>query len=900
MIGANLKQLHQFFLVEEEEAGTAFYFVVLLLVIGSGMALGRATANALFLKRIGIDYLPVLYLAQSGVYFVTSLFYAAIADLVPAERLFKMLFSLLTAGVLVFWLLISVTGDSALFPAYFLFYEVVSEVLLIHSALYLNQNLNTLQAKRLSPIIFSGLQIGTIGGGLFLAAYAPVLGTYNILLVWAILLLLALLMISLRHRLKGTSPYFRTDRKSGHNLRRMATQIQQGFRFARDSELLRLASSAMVFMVITYYIINYSVKRVYTDTYVSEDALTAFFGVLTTTTSALALLVQLFVTNRLIYRFGVPTVNLFYPLASFGSFVGMMFHLGLPSAVAASVNIESVMPAFYNPVQTIFLNVLPQHIQGRARAMSLAIVMPTSLFVCGILLWFLQKLDDPLYFLLPGAIAATLFIYFSIRMNRAYGATLLTHLKEHLFLPGDQSATSFRNTGKENFAALAAAVDRGDEMSVGFARILADAFPEIAAERILPVVQRTTPGVADQLIKIAATTKDPAVLRFLLERTRLYDNHFRATALNLLSKARAQDAVRLLRQALDDPDPRIQATGIRGVLAWPVDELQVPAIANWLALLNGSPNQQVAALELIPDLLHIATPATRETLEQACLDASTHIFAAAHVAAKTHILNAYSQWEGAIDGDLQSLVSTALDHTDPEIRAAAVKCVHLLPQEQRQDRLECALADGHARVRSAALEKLYQDVPDRTNLVLDWILEGNRGTPRAQNTLLSSAIAEELPPSVLESIIKKKIADAHQLYRALVTVRGHRDTENIALKLLCRLLEERCQQIIEIALTAMEPLCARGVIAVIRGGISTRDERYVADACEALHSIPNRKLAQPLGQLIEEAFTPGRRKGTNGAETLETVLESLTARPDAWLRECAGAALATYRGTASG
>jgi hypothetical protein len=655
----------------------------------------------------------------------------------------------------------------------------------------------------------------------------------------------------------------------------------------------------MIFMVITYYIINYSVKRVYTDSYASEDALTAFFGVLTTWTSALALLVQLFLTNRLIHRFGVPAVNLFYPLASLGSFMGMIFNLGLPSAVAASVNIETVMPAFHNPVQTIFLNVLPNHIQGRARAMSLAIVLPISLITCGVLLWFLQKLDSPLYVLIPGATAAALFAYYSIRMNRAYGETLLTHLKEHLFLPQEQAATSLRHTGKGNIQAITDAVNRGDEMSISFSRILAEAYPEIATERILPVVERTTAGIADQLIKVVSTIGDPAVCRFLLARSGLFDNHFRATALTILSRSRVEEAAPMLRQALDDPDPRIQATGIRGVLAWPLTEQQVPAVASWLSLLNGTRNQQVAALELIPEIRRIETPATRDTLQQACLASSTRIFAATHVAARVNILNAYRHWEGKVDSDLECLVGNALEDTEPEIRAAAVGCVHLLPQAQQHDRLECALADGHARVRNATLETLRKQVPDLTDLVLDWVLR-NRSTPRAQNTLLSAVIGSGLPRDALESIIKNKITDARQLYSNLITLRKHSESGSSALQLLCRLLEERFQQVLDIALTAMEPLCAHGVIAVIRGGISTRDERYVANACEALHSIPNRKLVQPLGQLIQEAFMPAHRMEITGTEKLEVVLEALAARPDAWLRECSGAALAACRGTVSG
>ncbi|MCK4706264.1 MAG: hypothetical protein KAT90_12335, partial [Gammaproteobacteria bacterium] len=75
------------------------------------MALGNATANALFLKRFGIDYLPLVYLAQGGACLLAMLLYASIADLFSAEWLFKILFTVLAALVLGFWALISVDVD---------------------------------------------------------------------------------------------------------------------------------------------------------------------------------------------------------------------------------------------------------------------------------------------------------------------------------------------------------------------------------------------------------------------------------------------------------------------------------------------------------------------------------------------------------------------------------------------------------------------------------------------------------------------------------------------------------------------------------------------------------------------------------------------------------------------
>lgn len=863
------------------------------------MALANATANALFLKRFGIDYLPLVYLAQGGACLITMLLYASIADLFSAEHFFKALFALLAVLVLGFWAMISLDAEPLLFPIYFLFCEIVADLLLIHSALYLNQNINTLQAKRLSPIIFAGLQIGTVFGGLFLAAYASALGTNNILIVWFALLLLALFMIALKHRIKGPSPYFRPARKSTHKLKRMATHIQQGVRFTQESELLRTATIAMIFMVITYYIISYSVKRVYADSFVLEEDLTAFFGALSTLTSTLALLAQLFLTSRLIQRFGVPTVNLFYPLTSLASLAGMIFQLGLPTAISSSINIKSVMPAFHNPVRTMFLNILPQQIQGRARAMTMAIVLPVSLITSGIMLWFLQKLNDPLYFLIPGAVAASLFLYFSIRMNRAYGRTLLTHLREHLFLPEEQSAASLRFTGKENIDSIVEAVGRGNELSVSFAQILVDAYPENAAEHILPAIKNATPDIADQLLKVVSTTNNPAIYKFLLENSNLHDNHFHANTLTQLINAHIDDAAPLLRQALDDPDPRIQATAIHGVLSWPLTELLPQAETHWISLLNGSENEQLAALEIIPDIKHIATSVTRKDIEQACQASTIRIFHTQNSAAKILILNAYSFWQGPCNHDIQELIKDAMEHNDPGVRASAVQCVHITPQELHYNKFECALSDGHINVRNKAVEALRKEMPDATELALKWIYEDNRGTPRAQETLLNAVISA-IPLSTLELIIDTKIKDARQIHRALITVRHHQhdrnnDNQNNNMRLLQHLLEERFQQVLEIALTAMEPLCARNVISIIRAGIRTLDERHMANACEALNSIPNQTLTQPLEQLIQDAYMHTRQTVTSSTESIEVVLESLAMRSDTWLHECANSALLTLQ-----
>ncbi|MDX1698678.1 MAG: hypothetical protein R3308_10345, partial [Thiohalobacterales bacterium] len=159
-------RLQRLLLIQPGEGARSGYFLVFFLLVSAGTAIGNGTANALFLKRLGVEYLPLLYMGQSVLLGLVTLGYAAVADRMPAERFFRIMFGALLMLVSACWLLATHTATSLVYPAYYLVYEVASEVLLVHAALYLNQNMNTLQVKRLAPLMYAGAQVGTIGGGL--------------------------------------------------------------------------------------------------------------------------------------------------------------------------------------------------------------------------------------------------------------------------------------------------------------------------------------------------------------------------------------------------------------------------------------------------------------------------------------------------------------------------------------------------------------------------------------------------------------------------------------------------------------------------------------------------------------------------------------------------------------
>jgi len=179
-----LDRISDLLLVHKEERRQLSYLLIVFALMGAGMALGRGTADALFFKRYGIEYLPVMFILLGVLLSTISVLYAAFVDALSSERFFKIIFAVLIALLLGNWLMISLGVSDMVYPAYFLLYEIASELLLVHSALYLGQNLLQTQSKRLMPIILAGSQVGVIIGGLFLAGMSRTLGIQNMLLVW--------------------------------------------------------------------------------------------------------------------------------------------------------------------------------------------------------------------------------------------------------------------------------------------------------------------------------------------------------------------------------------------------------------------------------------------------------------------------------------------------------------------------------------------------------------------------------------------------------------------------------------------------------------------------------------------------------------------------------------------
>ncbi|MEA1889037.1 MAG: hypothetical protein U9N50_04570, partial [Pseudomonadota bacterium] len=600
-----LDHVSDILLINKNERRQLGYLLAVFILMGAGIALGRGTADALFFKRYGIEYLPVMFVLLGFLLSIIAVMYTAFADAFPSERFFKVIFAIMIALLLGNWLMMRLGVGDTVYPVYFLLYEIASELFFVHSIFYLSQNLTQAQSGRLMPIILAGSQLGVIIGGLFLAGMSRALGVQNMLLVWALLMVVTLTIIIAWHGKKGVSPYFWAGRKQRSSLQQSINQLFQGLKFMKTSQLLKMSSFALFFMMVSSYVLFYTVGRIYTESFETEEALSSFFGLLIAATSVLTLTLQIFISNRVVRRFGVKKVNLVYPITSFMVYIGLIFSFTLPLALVGSFNKEAVNQAFRRPVRSIFMDALPRQIQARARAISRVVVLPLALGITGSFLWLVQKAENPYLFLFPGMLAALLYLWFNLKMNKAYVREILNNLKQRLQVPEHQIMGVLDGGDKTFLKEVEKGVLQEDEgVSIAYAGVLSKAKPESAASLLPRRMQSASVAAKDQMIRMLQPLEAGKLRDKLRGELGKGDVHLDATLYRALFEAGDLESQNKVADLLRCKSPRLRAAGIFGALTYPVPELNGRAYKEWLKLLNDSrPEYYIPGIELaVPGL----------------------------------------------------------------------------------------------------------------------------------------------------------------------------------------------------------------------------------------------------------------------------------------------------------
>ena len=160
----------------------------LFFTLMAGWGIGRACRDSLFIKEVGPAGLPWMYILNAFLLIAATALYARYVDRLDRGALMGSLIGGGAAALLGLRALLAFRGGGL---AYIVFAatELLALFTLMHFWTYLNEIFNPREGKRLFPLIGGAGLIGNILGGALTPAAVGLVGTPNLLLAWAGILL---------------------------------------------------------------------------------------------------------------------------------------------------------------------------------------------------------------------------------------------------------------------------------------------------------------------------------------------------------------------------------------------------------------------------------------------------------------------------------------------------------------------------------------------------------------------------------------------------------------------------------------------------------------------------------------------------------------------------------------
>ncbi|WP_420460580.1 Npt1/Npt2 family nucleotide transporter [Neolewinella sp.] len=323
--------LSRVFRARPGEWGAVVLLQLLVFLIICALLIIKPTASALFLSEYGAVGLPYMFLATAVLAAIVSTGYAA-----ALRR-----YSLLRVSVISLVVCLLVLLGCASFIRLPLARPTVAAVLYLWTALFgvlaasqfwmmASFVFDVRQAKRLFGLIGAGAIAGGITGGYLTTLLAREIGTRNLILLAAALLVPCLVLTAVIWRRYVARKQSVVARK-----KKVSAAYEAPHRLILESKHLLLLCGIVALSVTAAKLVDYQFSVLAAERYGDQDRLAAFFGFWYSTFNIVALVIQLVLTHRVVQGLGVSGALLFLPI---GLGIGAIVMLFVPGLNAATLS----------------------------------------------------------------------------------------------------------------------------------------------------------------------------------------------------------------------------------------------------------------------------------------------------------------------------------------------------------------------------------------------------------------------------------------------------------------------------------------------------------------------------------------------------------------------------------
>ena len=310
----------------------------------------------------GVDKLQWLFSATFVGMLAAVPFFGFLSARFPRQRLIPLVYYFFAANLLLFFVLMQNGVDKVILARTFFVWVSVFNLFVISLFWsFMADIFSNAQARRLFGVIAAGGSSGAIAGPLLTALLVGHIGTHHLLLLSIGLLLLSTLAVA------RLNTWARIHGSGKSEARPIGGSIWAGIKLTLNSPYLLGMSIYLLFLTLLATLIYFEQMRLVADQLKDSAARTRLFAQIDLAVNVLTLLVEIFLTNRLIGRFGVALLLMALPLLNVVGFGALVVAPTLVVIVVFQALRRVVEYALARPVREILFTVVSREEKYKAK-----------------------------------------------------------------------------------------------------------------------------------------------------------------------------------------------------------------------------------------------------------------------------------------------------------------------------------------------------------------------------------------------------------------------------------------------------------------------------------------------------------------------------------------------------
>lgn len=290
-----LQQIHKFFDIRDGEESISLMMQLYIFLIICALLIVKPTVSALFLSQLGAENLSVAFIIIAVTAVVVSFIYNKSLEKFALRYIIRTTLILFSVGFIAMGCIVALGWVTPFFS--YLFYTMVGMFALLATSQFwvlANVVFNVREAKRLFGFIGAGGIAGGIIGGYLTSILAEYVGN-GILMILAGLLIAACTLVFKRiwkTRVQSLSKFKRKERAT--------VSTESSIKLIYKSKHLTYLAAVIGLGVLVAKLVDYQFSYIAAAKIPDPQELASFFGFWFSTFNIVSLLIQLFVTNKIL------------------------------------------------------------------------------------------------------------------------------------------------------------------------------------------------------------------------------------------------------------------------------------------------------------------------------------------------------------------------------------------------------------------------------------------------------------------------------------------------------------------------------------------------------------------------------------------------------------------------